>query len=115
MREVTVDENLIAACGLYCGACRRYLRGGCPGCRDNKKASWCKVRSCCRDHGYRSCADCTEFADVMACKKYNNWIARVFGFVFRSNRAACIGLIRQQGYPAFAADMAANQRQTIRR
>jgi hypothetical protein len=48
-------------------------------------------------------------------QEVNNWIARVFGFVFRSNRTACISLIRQQGYPAFAADMAANKRHTIQR
>jgi hypothetical protein len=52
---------------------------------------------------------------VKDCKKYNNWIARAFGLIFRSNRAACIGLIREQGYPEFAVDMAANKRQSLPR
>jgi radical SAM protein with 4Fe4S-binding SPASM domain len=54
-------------------------------------------------------------SDVKDCKKHNNWIARVFGLIFHSNRAACIGLIREEGYPAFAADMAASKRQSLPR
>ena len=115
MREIVADQNLIAACGLYCGACRSYLRGRCPGCSANEKAKWCGVRSCCVQHGYKSCADCAEFANVKVCKKYNNWIARAFGLIFRSNRAACITLIREQGYTVFAADMAAQKRQSLPR
>ena len=115
MRPIVADEKLIAACGLYCGACRSYLRGRCPGCQANEKAKWCSVRSCCLQRGYKSCADCAEFAKVEDCKKYNNWIARAFGFIFRSNRAACIALIREQGYPSFAADMAGKKRQSLPR
>jgi hypothetical protein len=115
MREVVADQNLIAACGLYCGACSKYLRGRCPGCAANENAKWCSVRSCCGQHSYKSCADCTEFSNVKDCKKFNNWIARAFGLIFRSNRAAGIALIREQGYPVFAADMAATKRQSLPR
>jgi hypothetical protein len=115
MREIVADQNLIAACGLYCGACKKYLRGSCPGCAANQNATWCSVRSCCGQRGYKSCADCTEFSNLKDCKKYNNWIARAFGLIFRSNRAACIALIREQGYPVFAADMTANKRQSLPR
>jgi hypothetical protein len=52
---------------------------------------------------------------VKDCKKYNNWIARLFGLIFRSNRAACVALIREQGYPVFATDMAAKKRQSLPR
>jgi len=35
--------------------------------------------------------------------------------VFNSDRAACIRMIKEGGYDAFAADMAASGRQTIKR
>jgi hypothetical protein len=106
MRQIVADKNLIARCGLYCGACRRYLREQCPGCHENAKAGWCKVRTCCIDRQYASCADCSEHTDPMACGKFNNVISRLFGFVFRSDRAACVAAIRQNGPEAFASDMA---------
>ena len=46
MKNIESDKELIAACGLYCGACRKYLAERCPGCRLNEKAAWCKIRSC---------------------------------------------------------------------
>ena len=61
MKEIVSDPKLVAFCGLYCGACRAYLKDRCPGCHDHEKASWCKVRICCLEAGYSSCADCTEF------------------------------------------------------
>ena len=94
MREIVADHNLIAACGLYCGACKKYLRGSCPGCAANEKATWCSVRSCCGQRGYKSCADCTEFSNVKDCKRYNNWIAQAFGLIFRSNRSSASRAIR---------------------
>ena len=36
------DAAYVAACGLYCGACRKFVKGQCPGCWENKKADWCK-------------------------------------------------------------------------
>ena len=115
MREIVADKKLVAYCGLYCGACRRYLAGGCPGCRENAKATWCAVRSCCTDHGFSSCADCAECTDPTTCKKFNNFVSRVFGFVFRSNRAKCIECIRKNGIEAFADDMAALRAQSMPR
>lgn len=29
MKNIKADKQLIAACGLYCGACRKYLAGKC--------------------------------------------------------------------------------------
>jgi hypothetical protein len=115
MKEIIADRNLVARCGLYCGACGAYLRGRCPGCRENNKATWCKVRTCCSDNQYASCADCKEHKDPQQCRWYNNWIARIFGFVFRSNRAACIGQIRLIGLDGHAAEMARAKRQSIKR
>lgn len=115
MSEITADKNLVAFCGLYCAACSRYVKEKCPGCRENKKASWCGVRTCCLERGYDSCADCTEFPEAQECGTFNNFMARIFGFIFRSDRAACIGAIREKGYDAFVRDMAARRARTIRR
>ena len=45
MQSITVDPELVGYCGLYCGACGKYLNGKCRGCHDNVKATWCKVWS----------------------------------------------------------------------
>ena len=69
----------IAACGLFCGNCRKFGKGSCPGCRPNEKAS--------------------------CCKKFDNFIAKVFQIVFRSDRRGCVERIREVGQEAFAAEM----------
>ena len=115
MKPIVADVNLIACCGLYCGACGAYRRGRCPGCRENQKASWCGVRRCCRETNRSTCADCAEHADPRDCKQYNHWIARLFGWVFRSDRRACILQIRQLGPQGHAETMAAQQRQSLPR
>jgi hypothetical protein len=113
-KEIVADENLIAYCGLYCGACKSYLAGKCPGCKDNVKAGWCKVRQCCMEHGYKSCADC-ETIELMECKKYNNFISKAIGLILNSNRSACIRRIKETGYVEFANEMAVRKMQTIKR
>lgn len=95
---------LIAACGLYCGACRKYKKGSCPGCREYDKATWCAVRTCCRDHVWQSCAQCT-LMPLDRCGKFNSFISKVFALVFRSDRRGCIERIREVGSEAFAAEM----------
>ena len=113
-KEIVADINLIAKCGLYCGACRSYLSGKCPGCTDNVKATWCKVRSCCIENNLKSCADCTSI-DLKDCKKYTSFISKMIGVVLNSDRAACVERIRVIGHPKFAAEMASLKRQTIPR
>ena len=115
MKEVVADSALVAHCGLYCGACGRYLKGKCPGCHDNAKASWCKIRTCCQQHGYATCADCEEHGNPTECAMFHNFFSRMMGVVFRSNRPACITLIRDVGVEAFAKQMAANRRQSLPR
>ena len=94
----------IAACGLFCGTCRKFAKGSCPGCHPNERASWCKVRACCIGHGWQSCAECT-LMPLESFGKFNNFIARIFGFVFRSDRRGCVERIREVGCEAFAAEM----------
>ena len=115
MKDIVADTEMIAYCGLYCGACRAYLKGRCPGCRETTKAQWCGVRTCCIEAGFSSCADCEEFPNPKDCVKYNNLVARIFGFVFRSDRSACIKMIRQSGYETFAQTMTERKAPTVRR
>lgn len=115
MKQIIADANLIAYCGLYCGACGKFLSDKCLGCKENLKASWCKVRSCCMENNMKSCADCEKYDNAPDCKSFNNVISRIFGFIFRSDRAACIRLIKSDGCDKFAKYMAENKMQSIRR
>lgn len=114
MKAIVADENLVAFCGLYCGACKAYLKGKCPGCEKNKKAAWCSVRTCCIENRYSSCASCAQFSDPTACKKFNTFMAKIFAFIFRSDRKACIDRIRCIGKEQFAAEMAEKKTPTIK-
>jgi hypothetical protein len=67
------------------------------------------------EHSYKSCADCSEYTNPMDCKKYNNFISKIFGVIFRSDRQACIAMIKEKGYENFAAYMAENKLQTMKR
>ena len=63
----------------------------------------------------RILAGCTDFQNPRDCRKFNNWIAKIFGLIFRSDRAACIGQIRRIGIEGHAAEMAVSKRQTIKK
>lgn len=114
MKEIIVDKNLVSMCGLYCGSCPKYLKEKCPGCEGYEKATWCKIRSCCLNNGYTSCADCKAYTDVMDCSKFNNFFSRIIGFILRSDRKAGISMIKEKGYEGFAAFMAENSLISIR-
>lgn len=55
----------IGCCGAYCGSCKSYKENLCLGCklgydngeRDISKAK-CKIKICCVQKGFNSCADC---------------------------------------------------------
>lgn len=111
--EIKADPSNIAACGLYCGACRKFLKGTCPGCHENKKASWCKIRQCCQEKKYATCAECD--INVKACKTHSNLIGKIFAFLFNSDRAACIQYIKKNGANAFAEEMTQRKAQTLKR
>jgi len=115
MPDIMVNAELVAYCGLYCGACKAYLGGKCKGCRENQKTTWCKVRSCCMEKMTKTCAECTEFPDPLTCKKFNNFMSKLFGFIFKSDRAACIAQINQLGLDGHAKVMAEMKAQTIKR
>lgn len=108
------SAEAVAACGLYCGACNKYRNAKCPGCRDNEKAQWCKIRSCCIENGYRSCADCT-IMPLEECKKFNNLVGKVFALIFRSDRDACVRRIREIGYDEYARQMHISGQMTMKK
>lgn len=109
-----MENDQVAYCGLYCGACKSLKKGKCPGCYGNEKATWCAIRKCCRENGYATCADC-RLMPLKDCKKYNNFIAGVIGFVTRTDRSKCIGRIKEVGVEAFAAEMQAQGKMSIRK
>lgn len=123
MKPVYVSSQLIAACGLYCGACRKFRMGKCMGCTVPeaevpglrkpiaKGFQWCKIRKCCQGKGYHTCAECDK--DVKDCKIHNNYVGKLFTFLFNSDRAACIRYIRHHGEDAFAERMAWDEKMTI--
>ena len=53
--------------------------------------------------------------ELMECKKYNNFISKAFGYIFNSDRSACINWIKETGYEDFANEMTNSKRQTIKR
>ena len=115
MREVKKDPNLVAFCGLYCGACKRYLKEKCPGCQGNEKATWCAVRKCCLENNHRSCADCRVYATASECKKFKNLMSKLFAFLFGSDRQACIDAIKERGYENYAEDMSVKKIHSVKK
>lgn len=79
----------------------------------NKKASWCKIRTCVHRNDYHSCAECAK--EVSGCKTYSNLIGKIFAFIFRSDRPACIRYIRENSEQAFAEEMTRRKAQTMRK
>lgn len=113
-KEIVADTKYIAYCGLYCAACSRFIKGKCLGCQRNDKASWCKVRKCCMQKNIASCADCDECTNAKDCKLHNNFMSKLFALVFKSDRYACLQMIKDEGYDNFAKFMAENQLATIK-
>ncbi len=109
-----MEKNLVAYCGLYCGACPRYKKGKCTGCRENEKLGWCGIRTCNREKGFHNCAECPETA-FRACSLVHNGMSRFFAMVFNSDRDACVARIREVGAEAFAGEREAAGLHTIRR
>jgi hypothetical protein len=115
MREVTADPALVACCGLYCGACGSFLKEKCEGCQKSGKNSWCQVKKCANKKGISTCAQCLEYPNPSDCKKFNNFISKIFGFILKSDRPACLREIRASNLQAYAEKMAGLKQHSIRR
>lgn len=100
------EVNLISYCGFYCGACPKFTKGECKGCKgDNPLCAVgykkCLVRPCCIENGYSSCAECTKYSSVKDCKIYNPLMIRFGQFITRTNRRKGIEFIKAQGEISF--------------
>jgi hypothetical protein len=80
-----------------------------------RKGNWCKVRLCCIEKKYTSCADCEQFDDPADCKLFNNIVSKFFALVFHSDRAASVRRIRDTGIPAYADEMTAKRQMTLKK
>ena len=115
MNEVSLSQlKLISKCGLYCGNCKKFKLGKCAGCVENEKASWCKVRTCCLENAYSTCADCTQ-KNPHKCKSLNSFISSAFSFIFRRDRRASIDFIKSNGPETYIRLMDCQNRMAIRK
>ena len=97
---------MISYCGFYCAACPKYTNGDCKGCKgDNPKCAvgykTCKVRPCCIENGFDSCAKCDKYGSVKDCKLYNPLMIRFGQFITRTNRRKGIEMIKDKGEQEF--------------
>jgi hypothetical protein len=119
----TVDPknlNLISYCGFYCGACPSFKKGKCEGCKgDSLKCAIgykaCKVRPCCLENGYNTCADCTQFESVKDCKIYNPLLIKLGQFLTKTNRRKGIEMIKENGNECFLTFMIENDMVTMKK
>ncbi len=91
-------EARVAVCGLFCGNCGKLQRGRCKGCTVQAGLKGCRVRACALERGFTTCAECEE---METCKVLNNFISKVFGFIFRSDKMGGLRMIRDEGMEAF--------------
>ena len=96
---------VLGCCGLVCSECGAYLKDKCGGCHSDKPMGYkCKVKPCVQEKNGVSCAGCGDFENLSECKKLNNWIAKIFEFIFRKNRIGNLCRIREIGIDGFAEE-----------
>lgn len=109
-QDIIFDENLVTMCGLYCGACPRFLKNKCKGCREKDHfPSYCDIKPCAIEHNIDTCAQCPEYSDVRLCKTFNPFLIKVGEFITGTSRARGIDMIRTSGKTAFAQYMVDNR------
>ncbi|MDF1549705.1 MAG: DUF3795 domain-containing protein [Bacteroidales bacterium] len=113
------DINLISYCGFYCGECPKFKKDECEGCKgETAKCAVgykaCKVRPCCLENAYSSCADCEKYSSVKECQIYNPLLIRFGQFITRTNRRKGIEMIQKKGELEFVAFMADKKWVTVK-
>lgn len=112
--ETLEKTKLVAFCGLYCGNCGKFQKGKCKGCAQYNEASWCKIRTCCIEHNYNTCADCST-TTPRSCGNYNGIFSKFFEIVFKSDRKSSIEYIKEHGCDAFVDLMVSKNLMVIRK
>lgn len=89
-------EQIIANCGLVCTDCGMYKKEKCKGCFSGKPMfTNCPIKKCVTEKNIQTCAECKEFSDLKKCKKLNNLISKVVGFIFRTDRIGNLNKMRE--------------------
>jgi len=119
MKETITETNLISYCGFYCAACPKYAKKQCLGCKgDNSRCATgykpCKVRPCCLENGYSSCAECEKYDSVKECQIYNPVLIRFGQFITRTRRRKGIEMIKEKGKAEFVNFMSDKNWVTIK-
>jgi hypothetical protein len=97
------DKELLGCCGAYCKTCMVFNNSFCKGCkvgysdntRDLAKAK-CKMKVCCINKQYVSCADCKDYE---SCEIINSFYNKN-GYKYKKYKEA-IDFIRSNGYKEF--------------
>ena len=119
MNQPSTHTALVSYCGFYCGACPKYTKGECTGCKGNSSKcavgyKACKVRPCNLENGYSNCADCKKYNSVKDCKIYNPFMIRFGQFITRTSRRKGIEMIKEKGEAAFVKYMVGKNQVTIK-
>jgi hypothetical protein len=101
---MTEEKQLVAYCGLYCGSCGAYQRGKCEACKPGGGFSACKIRICCEEKNYETCAECNYFE---TCTILNSFTSRIFGVIFRKDRKGNLCRIKEIGVEKWVKEMEA--------
>ncbi|HUV66015.1 MAG TPA: DUF3795 domain-containing protein [Sedimentisphaerales bacterium] len=103
MAEVS-SGKIVAYCGLVCSECGAFRKHKCQGCHSEKPMFRnCPVKKCAAGRNYSTCAECGDFEDLKGCGKLNNFVSKIMGFVFRTNRIGNLRRIREIGLEQFKA------------
>jgi hypothetical protein len=103
----------LAYCGLVCSNCGAMRHGNCQGCHSPKPMhSRCLVKKCAMAKDISCCAECKEFPELRDCRKLNNFVSKIFGVIFRSNRIGNLETIRDVGTTVFLANCSKKRKET---
>lgn len=98
-------DIIVGCCGLVCSNCGAHRKGRCQGCHSDKPMFRnCPVKTCVKFRGFATCAECSAYPDLTQCGKLHNFISRLMGWIFRSDRIGNLNRIRQEGLEAFKAE-----------
>lgn len=105
-RMVTNETSLIAPCGIYCGACRAFLRkrNRCPGCRADESEKpetkvICRIKNCAHlEAGGGFCGGCGALFPCEDFKRLENRYKKKY----RTNITENLLFIRKHGAVLFS-------------
>jgi len=98
---MSIEE--IGCCGAYCGTCKVKKENLCHGCkigyasstRDISKVK-CKMKVCCLEKQYNSCADCGKY---VSCNIIQGFFEKK-GYKYKKYKEA-LDFIKANGYKKF--------------